>query len=711
MLIEPLSEEQLNTVFTEILSPLAWDLGHIANFEELWLVQRVGGREPLDGALGSFYDAIENPRRIRNELPLLRGEQLRRYMDEVRERTLDVLAGADLEDESEPLLAGGFIYEMLIAHEHQHNETMLQLLQFVDGYPRPGLDRPGSAPASGEGPEMVPVEGGAYEVGAPPSGFSYDNERPRHEVELDPFLIDRTAVTNGAFAAYIEDAGAEPPMFWEHDGEGGWLDARFGLREPVDATLPVVGVSWSQAADFAAWAGKRLPTEFEWEAASEGADRARANLDQLAYGPLAAGASADSASLCGAEQMLGDVWEWTSSGFEAYPAFRAFPYAEYSEVFFGGDYRVLRGGSWATRRDVVRRSFRNWDHPYRAQIFSGLRCAADASHRSAPPAREKIRIEVRLVDGAGTSENLARDARAGLAAEFKQLPPKYFYDEEGSQLFEQITGLAEYYPTRTERSILAQQSAAIVAAADPQCLVELGSGSASKTRTLLDAMQQAGSLHTYVPVDISEEITRATAAELVEEYPELRVHGVICDFENHLERLPGWGQRRMFAFLGGTIGNFDSEQRIAFLSRIGSLLGSADTLLLGTDLVKDTARLEAAYNDASGVTARFNKNVLSVLNRELGADFDLEGFEHRAFYDAERERIDIRLRSLADQSVRVRDLGIEVPFRAGEEMRTELSCKFTRDSLERSYAAAGLEMVEFWTDPEQLFALSLARPA
>ncbi len=224
-------------------------------------------------------------------------------------------------------------------------------------------------------------------------------------------------------------------------------------------------------------------------------------------------------------------------------------------------------------------------------------------------------------------------------------------------------------------------------------------------------MQEAGSLHTYVPVDISEEITRATAAELVEEYPELRVHGVICDFENHLERLPGWGQRRMFAFLGGTIGNFDGEQRIAFLSRIGSLLGSADTLLLGTDLVKDTARLEAAYNDAAGVTARFNKNVLSVLNRELGADFDLDRFEHFAFYDAERERIDIRLRSLADQSVSVRDLGMEVPFRAGEEMRTELSCKFTRESLERSYAAAGLEMVEFWTDPEQLFALSLARPA
>jgi L-histidine Nalpha-methyltransferase len=328
-----------------------------------------------------------------------------------------------------------------------------------------------------------------------------------------------------------------------------------------------------------------------------------------------------------------------------------------------------------------------------------------------PLTRERIRIEVRLDEGAGTSADLARDARVGLAAEFKQLPPKYFYDGEGSQLFEQITELPEYYPTRTERLILRQQSPAIVAAADPQCLIELGSGSASKTRTLLDAMQAAGSLHTYVPVDISEEITRATAADLVEEYSELRVHGVICDFENHLERLPAWGQRRMFAFLGGTIGNFDREQRVAFLSRIGSLLGSADTLLLGTDLVKDRARLEAAYNDSAGVTARFNKNVLTVLNRELGADFDLERFEHFAFYDAERERIDIRLRSLADQSVSVRGLGMEVPFGEGEEMRTELSCKFTRESLERSYAEAGLRMVEFWTDPDEQFALSLARPA
>ena len=327
-----------------------------------------------------------------------------------------------------------------------------------------------------------------------------------------------------------------------------------------------------------------------------------------------------------------------------------------------------------------------------------------------PTAIERVELDVRI-NGDGPVADLADDVRAGLGEAFKELPPKYFYDELGSELFEQITLLPEYYPTRTERKILTDQGAAIVAAADPECLVELGSGSASKTRTLLDPMRDRGSLHTYVPVDISEEITRRTAVELVGQYPGLRVHGVICDFEHHLERLPGWGERRMFAFLGGTIGNFHPEERAAFLARIAQLLGPQDTLLLGTDLVKDPARLEAAYNDSAGVTARFNKNLLTVLNRELDADFDLESFEHLAFYDSARERIDIRLRSLSDQHVSIAELGMGVGFRGGEEMRTELSCKFTRESIEQSYEAAGLHLAEFWTDPERLFGLSLARPA
>ena len=376
LLVEPLADEQLNTVYSDILSPLAWDLGHIANFEELWLVQRVGGREPMDGDLGRFYDAIENPRKTRNELPILRGDELRAYMDEVRSRTFDVLESAELIDTDDELLRDGFIYEMLLAHEQQHNETMLQLLQMVDGYRPVRVDGTVAGEPVGDGPQMVRVDGGGCEVGADAVGFAYDNERPRHAVELEAFEIDRTPVTNGAFAEFVADTGSEPPLYWEREGDG-WVTTTFGHRRELDPDRPVVHVSFHEAQAFADWAGKRLPTEFEWEAASSGADPARANLDHLAFGCAPAGAYADAASDCGAVQMLGDVWEWTSSDFAGYPGFRAFPYPEYSEVFFGDEYKVLRGGAWATRRDVIRRSFRNWDLPERSQIFSGLRCVRD----------------------------------------------------------------------------------------------------------------------------------------------------------------------------------------------------------------------------------------------------------------------------------------------------------------------------------------------
>ncbi len=319
-----------------------------------------------------------------------------------------------------------------------------------------------------------------------------------------------------------------------------------------------------------------------------------------------------------------------------------------------------------------------------------------------------IAIEVHL--DAEAAAKMARDVRAGLLSEPKELAPKYFYDERGSQLFERITELEEYYPTRAERSILAARSAEIVAAAGaPRSLVELGSGSAAKTRHLLDAMRDAGCLHTYVPVDISEEITHETAELLVDEYPGLSVRGLVCDFEHHLERIPDGDDGRLIAFLGGTIGNLYPDPRRDFLSRLAGLMGPDDHLLLGTDLVKDSGRLEDAYDDAEGVTAEFNKNVLAVLNRELGADFDLDAFEHVARYDEDEARMDIRLRSLADQTVRLEDLDLAVEFAAGEEMRTEVSAKFTEARLRRVYGGAGLEMSGWFTDPAGDYALSLAR--
>jgi len=321
-----------------------------------------------------------------------------------------------------------------------------------------------------------------------------------------------------------------------------------------------------------------------------------------------------------------------------------------------------------------------------------------------------IAIEVHL--DADTALQMAADVRAGLLAEPKELAPKYFYDERGSQLFERITELEEYYPTRAERSILAGRSAEIVSAAGaPRTLVELGSGSASKTRHLLSAMRDAGCLRTYVPVDISEEITYETAESLVGEYPGLAVRGLVCDFEHHLERIPDGAHGRLIAFLGGTVGNLYPADRRAFLARLAALMGPGDRLLLGTDLVKDSARLEAAYDDSEGVTAEFNKNVLEVLNRELGGDFDLDGFEHVARFDADEARMDIRLRSLAEQTVRLDGLDLTVGFAAGEEMRTEISSKFTRERLEAVYEEAGMAMDGWFTDEPGDYALSLARPS
>ena len=322
-------------------------------------------------------------------------------------------------------------------------------------------------------------------------------------------------------------------------------------------------------------------------------------------------------------------------------------------------------------------------------------------------ATPEITIDLHLPPG-GPLSGMAADVRAGLTKPFKELSPRYFYDRRGSELFERITELPEYYPTRAERAILERHAAEICGAAGgPATLIELGSGSAAKTRVLLDALRDARCLRAYAPVDISEEITRATADAIAGEYG-VDIHGLVCDYERDLERIP-LGGPRMIAFLGGTIGNFEPAQRASFLARVANLLGPDDRFLLGTDLIKDPTTIEAAYNDSAGVTAEFNKNALAVLNRELGADFELDAFEHVAIWDSENLWVDIRLRSLARQVVSISALGMPVAFDRGEEMRTEISTKFAREGLAGIYAEAGLDMVGWWTDPDDLFGLSLAR--
>ncbi|MFI5683468.1 L-histidine N(alpha)-methyltransferase [Streptomyces sp. NPDC051636] len=303
-----------------------------------------------------------------------------------------------------------------------------------------------------------------------------------------------------------------------------------------------------------------------------------------------------------------------------------------------------------------------------------------------------------------TDAALRADVLRGLTATPKTLPPKWFYDARGSELFEKITELPEYYPTRAEREILATRAGEIAAAARARTLVELGSGSSEKTRYLIDAFPD---LHTYVPVDVSESALTQAGKSLIEERPGLAVHALIADFTARLA-LPDTPGPRLLAFLGGTIGNLLPAERAGFLASVRGLLSPGDGLLLGTDLVKDERVLVRAYDDAAGVTAEFNKNVLAVVNRGLGADFDPDAFDHVASWDAENEWIEMRLRSLTQQTVKIPALGLAVDFAAGEELRTEVSAKFRREGVRTELSAAGLELTHWWTDGEGRFALSLS---
>ncbi|OEJ23916.1 dimethylhistidine N-methyltransferase [Streptomyces agglomeratus] len=304
-----------------------------------------------------------------------------------------------------------------------------------------------------------------------------------------------------------------------------------------------------------------------------------------------------------------------------------------------------------------------------------------------------------------TGADLRADVLHGLTRTPKVLPPKWFYDARGSDLFEEITRLPEYYPTRAEREILIARAPEIAAATRARTLVELGSGSSEKTRHLLDAL--VPELGSYVPVDVSESALTAAASALLDERPELSVHALIADFTRGLA-LPGTPGPRLVAFLGGTIGNLLPDERTVFLKSVRSLLAPGDALLLGTDLVKDERTLVAAYDDAQGVTAAFNKNVLAVIDRELGADFDPDDFDHVAVWDRGHEWIEMRLRARTDVTVKIRELDLAVSFEAGEEIRTEISAKFRRDGVRRELAGAGLDLREWWTDEAERFALSLA---
>jgi iron(II)-dependent oxidoreductase len=405
-LVAPLSDADVETAHSPLMSPLVWDLAHIAAYEDLWLVHRFAGAPLLEPDLAAMYDAFETPRAVRGDLPLLDREQARAYLDGVRARVLDVLRRRGAGD--------GVLAELVLRHEQQHGETMLQAIALHRLLPAPAVPRTArpEAPGGHTGLEPVDVPGGPCTLGAPAPGFAYDNERPRHAADLPAFRIGRTPVTNATWLTFSEGGGYERREWWSDEGwawkedydithPGAWARGPEGWRQwrldgwaPLDPDEPVVHVSWFEADAFARAHGARLPTEAEWEKAAtwdqdteearpypwghEPPGARRANLDQGGLGPHPAGAHPDGAAPCGALGMLGDVWEWTASPFGGYPGFRAYPYREYSEVFFGDGYRVLRGGSWATRAHVATPTFRNWDLPLRRQIFSGVRLAWNA---------------------------------------------------------------------------------------------------------------------------------------------------------------------------------------------------------------------------------------------------------------------------------------------------------------------------------------------
>lgn len=397
-LFAPLPAERLGASPSAILSPPLWDLGHIAAYEDLWLARNVAGRPSLHPELQDVYDAFETPRRRRADVAILGESAAYDYLRAVRETSLEVLAATPL-DGDDRLTADGAVFDMVAQHEAQHTETVLQAFQLMPaGAYVPPARRPAPGPADAAGPDWVEVPGGPFEMGAPDGGFAYDCERPRHVRETAPVLMGRDPVTNGEHLAFMADGGydrpdlwtaegwewrvaedARAPLYWEPDGGGGWVTRSFERVAPVDPLLPLCHVSAHEADAHARWAGARLPTEAEWERAAAGAEPSaeHANLGQEAFGTEPVGARPPAPGGC--RGMLGDVWEWTSGTLAGYPGFRAFPYREYAEVFFGQGHRVLRGGSWATQEIAARATFRNWDLPRRRQIFAGLRLARDAA--------------------------------------------------------------------------------------------------------------------------------------------------------------------------------------------------------------------------------------------------------------------------------------------------------------------------------------------
>ena len=691
-LAEGLSAEDLAAQSMPDASPGKWHLAHTSWFFEAMILASEPGYEPVDPRFqqlfNSYYEAlgkrVERPERGLITRPSL--EEVLAYRAEVDRRMEDRLGqGFDgLE---------AYLFVLGLNHDQQHQELFLMdILHLMSKSP---LDpaayaiepRPGGALQAARG-GSTRFEGGLVDIGHDGAGFAFDNEGPRHREWLEPFLLDHDLVTNGQWLAFMEDGGYRRPELWLADGwavvkaegwdaplywrldDGGWTVLGLAGRATVDPDAAVRHISAYEAEAYAAWAGKRLPTEAEWESAVATAPDVFTNL-------------------------FGEVWQHTAS---AYAPYRGFAPTEGTASEYNGKFmanqRVLRGGSFATPPGHSRLTYRNFFYPHQRWAFTGLRLAADA------PAGARARIEDL------ETARFRAELIAGLSRPEKSVSPKWFYDAAGSELFEDITRLPEYYPTRQEAALLREMAPDLTRHfGDDAVLVEFGSGASEKTRILLDA---APTLRTYIPIDISPDALQAAAASIADTYPRIEVRPVVGDFLN-LPPLPELGRgRRVGFFPGSTIGNLEPDQAVAFLANARDRLGPSSLFILGVDLVKDAGTLVAAYDDAAGVTAAFNRNLLIRANRELGADFDLDAFEHRAVWNVEKSRMEMHLRASRDVAARIGEAVIT--FHAGETIHTESSRKFTEGSVTEMAKSAGWRVVSFnqSTDPSVALILLAA---
>lgn len=684
-----LSDEDLQAQSMAEASPGKWHLGHVSWFFEAMLLDG-SGYEPVDPRLklifNSYYEAL-GERIGRADRGLITRPSLAEVMAYRAE--VDRRMERRLADVSAPLQGlERYLFELGLNHEQQHQE--LFLMDILHLMSRSPLDpaaydaEPRAAPLQPARGGWQAFEGGLVETGAAADGFAFDNERPAHRVWLEPFELAADLVANGDWLAFMKDGGYARPELWLSDGwaavrthgwtaplywrreEGeGWTVMTLAGRRPVDPAAPVRHVSFYEADAFARWSGRRLPTEAEWEHAARSRPDAFSNLDN-------------------------EAWQWTASAYGPYPGFRPTEgtAAEYNGKFMANQ-MVLRGGAFATAPDHARPSYRNFFYPDQRWAFAGVRLASDPGGDAA------------LDD---EHEAFRRDLVEGLAARPKSLPPKWFYDARGSELFEAITRLPEYYPTRQEAALLRRIAPNWAKRFGPGAvLVELGSGASEKTRILLDAAADPAA---YVPIDISPTALEEAAARLRQAYPDLRVLPVVGDFE-HLGVLPpetGPGRRVGF-FLGSTIGNLAPDAAEALLRGMRDMLGPDALFILGVDLIKDPSTLIAAYDDAEGTTARFNLNVLARANRDLGADFDLDAFAHRAVWNEAEARIEMHLEALRPMAVRLDTLVFRLA--QGETIHTENSRKFDETRVRALVEAAGWRVEAFEVSDAPRVALAL----